>query len=341
MKPKRKLWTHESPNGHKSQIDYMLVRKKWSNSVRDCQAYSTFASVCSDHRVVSATICLSLRSSKRTQSKPIKQVDWQQVISDRSISSKYTLDVKNRFEALSSPDDPIETTYNKLISSVEEIALDTLPKRNKKKETPLNSHHLVKRARQELFQAQREYETNHIIPIKRKVRRAQQFLDRAYATAEAEYIQGQIKSISKLHKEKKHTAAWKTINSITGRKSKPSITIKGGSTPKRLENWSGHFSKLLGQPPPSAGDTLPFPLDKVSDPLPISTDPFTLEELRAALKPIKNNKTPGLDNIPAIIWKDPSFHSTLLSLCNTVFETNVAPSAWLDSGIVPLVSKER
>ena len=49
MKPAKKLWTHESPKGDLSQIDYILVRKKWSNSIRDCQAFSTFATVGSDH----------------------------------------------------------------------------------------------------------------------------------------------------------------------------------------------------------------------------------------------------------------------------------------------------
>ena len=197
----------------------------------------------------------------------MKQVDWQHVIADKSLSSNFTLAVKNRFDALSSPDDNTEETYNKIITSVEEIALQSLPKKPKKKLTPLNSHPLVKEARNELILAQREYASNHIIPVKRKVRKAQQFLDRDYATAESGFIQGQIKSISKLHKEKKHSAAWKVVNEISGRKSKPSITIKGGSTSNRLTNWVGHLEKLLGQPPPSAGDNPSFPFNQVSGPL--------------------------------------------------------------------------
>ena len=338
MKPSKKLWTHESPKGDRSQIDYILVRKKWSNSIKDCQAYSTFSTVGSDHRIVSATVCLSLRVSKRPQTKPIKRVDWQQVISDRSIVSNYTLSVKNKFEALSTPDDNVETTYNNLITSVEEVALDSLPMKSKKKVTPINCHHLVKEARKELLQAQREYESNHIIPVKRKVRKAQQFLDRAYVTAEAEFIQGQTRSIAKLHKEKKHTAAWKTVNQLSGRKAKPSITIKGGSSNKRLENWTDHFKKLLGQPPP-ADENSTIPFTQISDPLDINSEPFTLSELQVAIKSIKTSKTPGLDNIPAIIWKDPSFHNILLSLCNNVYTNHVPPSAWLTSGIVPLPKK--
>jgi|TARA_B110001454_G_scaffold215734_1_gene237708 exonuclease III len=339
MKPPKKLWTFEAPNNNQYQLDYILVRKKWSNSIRDCQAYNTFATVGSDHRIVSATVCLSLRVSKRAKLNPMKQVDWQQVTADKSLTKDYTLAVKNRFDALKTSDDTTEEIYSKIITSVEEIALDSLPKKPKKKVTPLSSHHLVKEAREQLVHAQREYVSNHIIPIKRKVRKAQQFLDRAYATAEAEFVHSQVKSISKLHKEKKHSAAWKVVNEISGRKSKPSITIKGGSATNRLTNWVGHFEKLLGQPPPTTGGNPSLPFTKVSEPLDISTETFTLEELYVVLKSVKINKTPGLDNIPAIIWKEPSFHSTLLDICNDVFKNHTAPSPWLTSGILPFPKK--
>ena len=65
-KPNRKLWTFRSPKGDRSQIDFCLYRKRWRNSVKDCQAYSTSSPVGSDHRIVTATVKLSLRSSKQS-----------------------------------------------------------------------------------------------------------------------------------------------------------------------------------------------------------------------------------------------------------------------------------
>ena len=49
------------PRGHYSQIDHIIINKKWKNSVVNSEAYSTFSSVGSDHRVVVAEIKLSLR----------------------------------------------------------------------------------------------------------------------------------------------------------------------------------------------------------------------------------------------------------------------------------------
>jgi len=34
MKPKGQLWTFEYPSGVRAQIDYLIFRKKWRNSVK-------------------------------------------------------------------------------------------------------------------------------------------------------------------------------------------------------------------------------------------------------------------------------------------------------------------
>ena len=75
MKPKSQLWTFEYPKGDRAQLDYILFRKKWRNCEKDSRAYSTFSSVGSDHRVVSATLKLSLRVSKKAVPHPMKGID--------------------------------------------------------------------------------------------------------------------------------------------------------------------------------------------------------------------------------------------------------------------------
>ena len=72
MKPKGQLWTFEYPSGDRAQIDYILFRKKWRNSIHDSRAYSSFSSVCSDHRIISAKTKLSFRVSKSSKPHPLK-----------------------------------------------------------------------------------------------------------------------------------------------------------------------------------------------------------------------------------------------------------------------------
>ena len=89
-------------NGCKTQIDFILVNRKWRNSVHNVEAYNSFSSLGGDHRLVTATIHLSLRKSKAVPRK--KQYDWS-LLQDKELQQKYTLIVKNRFSALRNVDD--------------------------------------------------------------------------------------------------------------------------------------------------------------------------------------------------------------------------------------------
>ena len=73
QKRRGKQWTFEGPTGALYQLDYILVRKKWRNSVLNAEAYNSFCSVGSTHRVVCAKIQLSVRTAK--QAKKIRY-DW-------------------------------------------------------------------------------------------------------------------------------------------------------------------------------------------------------------------------------------------------------------------------
>ncbi|KAL5259160.1 hypothetical protein ACHWQZ_G009574 [Mnemiopsis leidyi] len=66
QKRPNKLWTHLSDGTLcKSQIDYVLVRKKWRNSVKDTVVSNSFHSLGADHRVVISAVKLSLRKCKK------------------------------------------------------------------------------------------------------------------------------------------------------------------------------------------------------------------------------------------------------------------------------------
>ena len=101
MRCKNQLWTFEYPNGQRAQLDYILVQKKWQNSIRNCRPYSSFSTVGSDHRIVSVHVKLSLRVSKRSPFDPMKAIDWKKVALDKRLSSLYSVSVHNRFQELS------------------------------------------------------------------------------------------------------------------------------------------------------------------------------------------------------------------------------------------------
>ena len=136
-----------------------------------------------------------------------------------------------------------------MATCVEEVALKTLPKKQKSKPKQLSTHNAVIKARSELKTASNNLENSASDTNKDRVKKAKNNLQIAYDTATAEYIQGQINNISNKHYSQKHSAAWKTINEITGRKDKPTVIVKGGTAEKRKEGWLNHFKKLLGESP--------------------------------------------------------------------------------------------
>ena len=48
----REPWTYTNQNNSKSQLDYVFINKKWTNSTLNCEAYSSFAGVSSDHKII-------------------------------------------------------------------------------------------------------------------------------------------------------------------------------------------------------------------------------------------------------------------------------------------------
>ena len=66
-----------------------------------------------------------------------------------------------------------------------------------------------------------------------------------------------------------------------------------------------------------------------------------LEEVEAALRKIKNNKSPGIDGIPAELLKasGEAGLKALLELCNKIWTTGVWPEDWITSVFITLPKK--
>ena len=97
QKRKGKLWTYIHANNTKAQIDYVVINKKWKNSTMNCEAYSSFEGVSSDHRIVRAKIRLSLRKNT-TRTTTIIHYDW--ALFNKDIRNKCMLALRNKFDAL-------------------------------------------------------------------------------------------------------------------------------------------------------------------------------------------------------------------------------------------------
>ena len=171
---------------------------------------------------------------------------------DKDLSSFYSVSVYNRFQELSPntnlDSDNIETIYNNLIKANEEVSQSILPKKPKSHKNSIKSDEKVSLAREELKKKSYLYHSNPSSSNKIMLETAKKSLDKAYLDAQVDFVNGKIDELTNFHINQQHSAAWKTINELSGKGSEPSPTIKGGSREKRLENWLSHFKNLLGKP---------------------------------------------------------------------------------------------
>ena len=110
------------------------MNKKWSNSALNCEAYSSYKGVSSDHQIVTAKIRLSLR---RNAAKTTVYYGWS-LLNNRNIRDKYTLTLRNKSDALKeitetlTPNDEYENFVNAYLEEAANCILN--------KELNLESH---------------------------------------------------------------------------------------------------------------------------------------------------------------------------------------------------------
>jgi hypothetical protein len=145
QKKNGKLWTYISDmSGTKSQVDFILVNKKWKNSIKNCEAYNSFSSMGSDHRIISAKVKLSLRTSKAPVLKP--KYDWS-ALKDPTVSRLYTVAVRNKYEALCQDTETVSETYAHLIEANKEAAKEHKPLKKRTKRRTVAQDTRIEKAR--------------------------------------------------------------------------------------------------------------------------------------------------------------------------------------------------
>ena len=243
-----KLWTHRRPSGNIVQLDYILARKKWINSIKNSRAYSSFEGVKSDHRIVSCKCQISYRKSNVPTQDPMKQIDWRKVVGDANLCEEFTVAVHNRFNTLCDKleDKSASVVYDSWSIANRDIALEMLSKK-KKKILIFASNKTVTKAREELKNAAQKHQFRSTRNTERNLEAAKASLDEASQALEA-HVKSKTEELDNLHNENKHAAAWVALRELTNSRDSPVLRIAGETTEGRLDAWFQHFSSLLGKP---------------------------------------------------------------------------------------------
>ena len=326
-----KRWSFEDPKGKQYLLDYILVNSKWKNSILNSEAYSTFASVGSDHRIITARIRLSLRSTKPASNK--KRYDWSLLRHDGDLQSRFRVELRNRYSALYAEDSNISEQYGALVQANEHAAEATLPLVKRSKQERFANNPNIIEARKRVEKLNHSYKIQKSSVTRKHLAAAKQRLNEEYNRLEGDCLKIQIEEAELAFHANNTAKAWKIVNTITNRKSTPTGKLKDKSPEERKNQWYKHFNSLLG----TADQCPPFgEIDTILHNVIIPDSAFSLAEVEEARKQVREGKAPGEDGIMPEVLKRINIDDIILSFSNKLLLDNETPEQFSTLNILPI-----
>ena len=249
QKKHSKLWTYVSDMTNlKSQVDYILINRKWTNSVKDVCAHNSFASIGSDHRLLRAKIKMSFHTKKTPGQ--IRH-DWALLRGNKDLQQTFTISLQNRFAILCDNNDNIDATqrYEYFIQANKETAENLIPKKKRVRMNKTFDDPRIIRAREDVQRAFNTFQHSQTRDHELELQMKKTSLQETYEEIMQEELSNEIERLEEMDHSKKHREAWKSINNITGRKKGKSGILEGENKEERIKNWHKHFKDLLGREP--------------------------------------------------------------------------------------------
>lgn len=325
-----KLWTFKDrATDSLRQLDYILIRRKWRNSLMNAEAYSSFCTVGSDHRVVCAKIRLSLRTAKHA--KKVRH-DWKRFSASPEIQEQYTVAVKNRFQVLE--DDGCGTSYENFVEANRQAMEECVPVKPKKNTVRTSTNPRVIDARAKADEAHDRWDTDSTDGNRVAWKLAVSQLYEIYGQVKEEELEEKTRAIESTYGAMQYGEAWRVVNEVTGRKRAKEGQVSGNSPEERVTTWFTHFQKLLGEPPTVEDPDEEIP--SIFADLDIDDGLFTLDEFRRVKASLQLGKAAGPDNIPPEVFKQCDFEEICLDFCNKALIENDKPELWSYMNIIPV-----
>ena len=171
---------------------------------------------------------------------------------------------------------------------------------------------------------------------RKHLKEAKQALQLEYAKVDEERINLEIAEAESAFEANNTAQAWKTVNSLTGRRESPTGKLKGKTPQARVESGLNHFRKLLGS---SVDPNSPKPtIDIVLDNINIDESNFTLEEVAAARAQVREGKAPGEDGITPETIKRVGIDKIILKYANGLL-AGETPQQFSTFNIIPVSKK--
>ncbi|VDO49349.1 unnamed protein product [Schistosoma margrebowiei] len=274
------------------------------------------ADIASDHHLVVVNLKLKLKKNWTTGQTALQRFNTA-FLRDTDKLNEFKIALSNRFQALQdllkeeeiTMEDNWKDIKKALTSTCQEVlglkkhhhkewisieTLDKIKERKNKKEAINNSQ-----TRAEKVQAQAEYTE------------ANKQMKRSNRADKKKYVEELAKTAEKAAREGNMKQLYDTTKKLVGKYGKPERPVKDNEgmpiteIQQQRNRWVEYFGELLNRLAPMN----PPDIEVAHTDLPINVNPPTKEEIRMAVRQIKNGKAAGPDKIPAEALK-PNCNST-------------------------------
>lgn len=333
--PPRRLYTWKSPQDTpdhtvRNQIDYILINKRFRNSITSVKAYPG-SDINSDHNPLIAKMKLSL---KKVQRPKIMKYDINQ-LKNKTVKEKVQKRLKEKTWARTekpwarTETDNTDVELENLHKVSQEITEKYLkPERTNKKEW-MTEEILCMMEDRRNAKDNKNYYNNINNEIKRAIKIAKENWFSSKCT-EIESLQQKHDSFN-LHKKIKEAAG------LYKHKNTGFLTDNQGNIVLEIEHkrdiWIKYVEKTFEDIRSNTGITTNTNCE--------SGPPFTVEEVKYAIKSTKDGKAVGPDNFHSEFLKLMDYDGIkwLTNIFNSIYDTGVVPQEWLVSTFINLPKK--
>ena len=335
-KTSRKITWHRPDGKTHNQIDYIMVKKRFSSSVNIAKT-SSFpgADIGSDHELVMMTFKLHLKRTKKQGHARIKfDVDK---LKDPHVAEVF----QAKFAALSILDsdmdlDTLTDTFN---AAVTDTANEILGKHRPIKKPWVTAEILdLCDKRRELKKKKNKNDAEGTT----EYRTVSQQIKKGMKKAKDDWIGEQCENIEDSLKKNNCKRAYHLVKDLTSTKQERTTTIQNKDGTCLTENedvlkrWTEYCSELYNYRATGDPEVLNVPPATNND-----SHPILREEVEAAVKTLKKGKSAGVDNIQAeiVLAGGEAMISVLLIICNKIWQTGEWPTQWTQSLVITLPKK--
>ena len=339
-------WMHPRSK-HWHLLDYVITRSRDQKDVLNTKALPSSIACSTDHRMVRSRVTYVLGKRPRRNIKPTPKLNVRR-LEDQEVSAAFKEIVTARCQP-SRETNTILEQWNELKSQLAEVCRDVIGFTKKKNKDWFDENDdqisVLVEEKRATFISWKNQPTNQRLRKKYHEKRAE--MQRQIRTMKNDWWMARAKDLQEYADRHQTHEFFRATRELYGPSSRGISAVRSADNANLiktaegiLSRWKEHFQQLLNR----QNDVDPSVLDEIPQHqcLEALDEAPTAAQVEQAIKKMKNNKSPGLDGIPAEVYKHggPALKRRLHQLVLTIWNEETIPKELKDANLVPIYKKK-